>query len=374
MVYRKVKTPRDAKGSGALKLIERTSQSVFKSRIPPKSNANLRHAHSLTGARQIVRIDAQPWEERVADILRILETHRWQRANAAHATVEKANEAMLAAERKRAEVETFAEELEASNEEMRATAEEMRAANEELRVVTEDLERTNMDLERFVPAAEARIVAPLADLHGWLTELGQRSPKELDRETLAGLERAAGAAAGVGELVDGLVGYWRLVVEGGAFEPFDADRALDRALIHLEEPINAAGAEVTHDPLPRVVGDEDQISSLLERLVDNALVFRGDASPRVHVSAERASEEVADDAEESLGWVFSVEDNGRGIEPEHLPHVFALFHTAHEPAGLGIGLAAVWRIVRRHGGRTWVESEPGRGSTFYFTVPERADG
>ena len=178
-----IKTPRDAKGPKSLKILRKTSTSVFASKMPARSARNMKHSHSLKGARQIVRIDRQPWEERVAEILNVLEEHRYGRANAMHTAVSEAERAKQLAMKKMAEVETYAEEMQASNEEMRAT-------NEEMKVITEEMERASMDLERFVPAAEEIIQLPLQDICADADRLVEKYANTLsagDLEMLAGI-------------------------------------------------------------------------------------------------------------------------------------------------------------------------------------------
>jgi len=149
---------------------------------------------------------------------------------------------------------------------------------------------------------------------------------------------------------------------------------LARILVHLKMRIKESGAIITHDPLPTVMADEAQLVRLFQNLLGNALKFRGEEPPRIHISAKsipHSAFRIPHSAIEK-GWLFSVSDNGIGIDPQFKERIFVIFerlHTKEEYPGTGIGLAICKKIVERHGGRIWVESEPGKGATFYFTFP-----
>jgi light-regulated signal transduction histidine kinase (bacteriophytochrome) len=164
------------------------------------------------------------------------------------------------------------------------------------------------------------------------------------------------------ELIQGLLAYSRVETQGTPLQAVDSQAVLEQVLKNLQIAIAEDKALVTNDPLPMVVADGIQLSQVFQNLISNAVKFRGDRRPAIHVGVEN------DDAE----WRFSVRDNGIGIEPQYAERVFAIFqrlHTRDEYPGTGIGLAVCKRIVERHGGRIWVESEPGQGSTFSFTIP-----
>ena len=164
-------------------------------------------------------------------------------------------------------------------------------------------------------------------------------------------------------MINDLLAYSRVGTRGKPFARVDCESALQDALADLALAMEESGGTVTHDPLPFVEGDETQLGQLFRNLIGNALKFHGAEPPRVHVSAERM------DAE----WRFSVRDRGIGIDPRYTEAIFDVFqrlHTNAEYPGTGIGLAIAKKIVERHGGRIWVESEPGNGSIFYFTIPQ----
>jgi len=165
-------------------------------------------------------------------------------------------------------------------------------------------------------------------------------------------------------LISDMLSYARVGTSRKPFEMIDADAVLKRSLSNLRIHLEQNGAEVTHDPLPKVMADPLQLCQVLQNLISNAIKFHGDEKPHIHISAEQRGKE----------WVFSVSDNGIGIPAEYSESIFEIFQRLHnkkEYPGTGIGLATCKKIVERHGGRIWVKSDPGRGSTFYFTIPDK---
>jgi light-regulated signal transduction histidine kinase (bacteriophytochrome) len=168
-------------------------------------------------------------------------------------------------------------------------------------------------------------------------------------------------------LIDDLLTYSRAGVEPVNPEPTDMGDVLRQAQSHLAAEIRASGAQVTSDTLPSVTVDREQITQLMLSILGNAIKFRGEKRPVIHVSAKKTATE----------WVISVADNGIGIEAEFLPDLFDLFRRMQprdKYPGTGLGLAVARRIVERHGGRIWAQSEPWKGSTFYFSLPDRPSG
>jgi light-regulated signal transduction histidine kinase (bacteriophytochrome) len=164
-------------------------------------------------------------------------------------------------------------------------------------------------------------------------------------------------------LINDLLGYSRVTTQGKPFVPTDVEGVFDRVLQNLKIAIEESGAKVTHDPLPTVKADGVQLERLFQNLVGNAIKYRDKhVVPEVHVSAVRQDQE----------WIFSIRDNGIGINPQYYEKIFGIFqrlHTREEYSGTGIGLAVCKKIVERHGGRIFVESEEGKGSTFFFSLP-----
>ena len=174
-------------------------------------------------------------------------------------------------------------------------------------------------------------------------------------------------AARMKQLIEDLLAYSRVGTKGQDFRPVAVEGALRKALFNLRAAIEESSAAVTYDALPTVHADESQLAQLLQNLIGNALKFRSSDAPRVHVGVE----------ERDGGWVFSVRDNGIGIDPQYFERIFVIFQRLHSKAeysGTGIGLAICKKIVDRHGGRIWVESRPGEGSSFHFTLPRHKGG
>jgi signal transduction histidine kinase len=242
----------------------------------------------------------------------------------------------------------------------------LETANRELLKTKAALERSNRDLEQFAYVASHDLQEPLRMVAAYTQLLKQRYGGRLDADARDFIDYAAQGALRMQALIDDLLAYSRLTTRARPFEPVDCNGTLGRALADLRGAIQESGATVTSDPLPTIAGDEAQLCLVFQNLVANALKFRGDAPPRVHVSARRERGE----------WVFSVRDNGIGIDPQYADQLFAMFrrlHGSHYP-GSGIGLATCKNIVERHGGRIWFESAPGRGATFRFTLPDTQAG
>jgi light-regulated signal transduction histidine kinase (bacteriophytochrome) len=163
-------------------------------------------------------------------------------------------------------------------------------------------------------------------------------------------------------LIEDLLCYSRVGTRGKPFEPTDCNAVFEQALVNLKAAIAESGAEITRSDLPTLPADRSQLEQLFQNLLSNAIKFRHNSPPRIRVAAEVEGDH----------WVFSVADNGIGIESRFADRIFAIFqrlHTRREYPGTGIGLAICKKIVERHGGRIWMRSSPGQGSTFYFTLP-----
>ena len=245
-----------------------------------------------------------------------------------------------------------------------AAVAERRRAEEVLGEKVLELGRSNANLERFAYVASHDLQEPLRMVSSFTELLARRYKGKLDADAEEFIHFTLEGARRMRQLIEDLLSYSRMGSKGRRLDPTDFEKALARALENLRHSIEESGGVVTHDPLPRLVADEAQVVQVFLNLVGNAIKFRGEEAPRVHVSAERNCDE----------WVFTVHDNGIGVDPRHSERIFIMFqrlHSREKYPGTGIGLAICKKIVEGHGGRIWVESEPGRGARFYFTFPLR---
>lgn len=245
--------------------------------------------------------------------------------------------------------------------------EEFHAAQSELARRSQALARSNAELEQFAYVVSHDLQQPLGMISSYLELLERELGDEVAGDARDYLDRAVRGAERMQGMVDAVLGYARVDTRGRDFAPVDVGEVLGEVRDELAESIEAAGATITHDALPTVVADGAQLGQLLRNLVANAIKFVGDRPPRVHIGA-------TDDDDR---WTLSVRDNGIGIDPASTERIFVMFQRLHaqdEYPGTGIGLAICKRIVERHGGRIWVESQPHRGSTFFFTLPKRTGG
>ena len=238
-------------------------------------------------------------------------------------------------------------------------------AERELEEAINELERSNAELERFAYVASHDLKEPLRMIGSYLDLIQRRYEGELDDDADEFIGYAVDGADRMRRMIDDLLAYSRIGTEDVQFEPIDCDSVLERVQEDLTVAIEESDAEVVVDDLPTVEGDRHQLVQLFQNLISNAITYAGDADPRIEVSCRSTDGE----------WLFSVTDNGVGIGPDQTEEVFEIFSSGSDGSSTGIGLAICQKIVRRHGGEIWVESEPGVGSTFFFTIPaeRRAD-
>ena len=237
------------------------------------------------------------------------------------------------------------------------TAEALEQANAELA-------RSNAELEQFAYAASHDLQEPLRMVASFTQLLQRRYQGRLDDQADQFIHFAVDGATRMQRLINDLLTYSRVGRGGQPVADVSCEEAFDRAVQNLREAVRETAAVVTRGPLPRVKGDGTQLMQVFQNLIGNAIKFRGLSRPTIHVSARR-------DAARGE-WLFVVQDNGIGIEPRHLERIFVIFqrlHTQQEYPGSGIGLAVSRKIIERHGGSIWAESEPGKGSSFCFTLP-----
>ncbi|MGE5752582.1 MAG: ATP-binding protein, partial [Deltaproteobacteria bacterium] len=241
---------------------------------------------------------------------------------------------------------------------------ERKKAEDALRRQTDELSRSNAELEKFAYVASHDLQEPLRMISGFSQLLARRFEGKLGADADEYIGYMVDGANRMQRLINDLLSYSRVGTRGGTFEPTECSSVLEEALDNLGVAIRESGAEVRHDPLPTLETDRSQMVQLFQNLVGNALKFRGRERTRIHVSARQNGEE----------WIFTVADNGIGIDPKYFERIFTIFQRLHgkmEYPGTGIGLAICKKIVERHGGRIWLESEAGKGATFFFSIPAK---
>jgi PAS domain S-box-containing protein len=236
-----------------------------------------------------------------------------------------------------------------------------------LRKTVEELARSNAELEQFAYLASHDLQEPLRTVISYTQALEKRCRGKLDPEADEFISFIVGGATRMRSLIRGLLAYSQVGARKKPLRETDCNAVFDQAVSNLRTMIQESGAVVTRDSLPIVPADELQLGLLFKNLINNAIKFRGETPPRVHTSAQRDSDT----------WVFSVRDNGIGIGPQYAQRIFVIFRRLHggdQYPGTGVGLAICKRIAEQHGGRIWVESQPGQGATFYFTIPATREG
>jgi PAS domain S-box-containing protein len=236
-------------------------------------------------------------------------------------------------------------------------------SEQELAVANQVLEESNLELKQFAYIASHDLQTPLRSITGFVQLLQQEYEGKLDEQAQDWILRTVRAVARMQTLIRDLLSYSRVEARSGPFTQIPFLDIVNDALILLESSIHDFGGQVACDKLPIVMGDRSQLVQLMQNLIGNGLAYRSDKPPHIHISAKRSGKD----------WLFSVRDNGIGIDSKHYEQIFEIFkrlHNQKDQPGTGIGLAVCRRVVNRHGGKIWVESEPGHGSTFHFTIPE----
>ncbi|MBI3853134.1 MAG: PAS domain S-box protein [Verrucomicrobia bacterium] len=241
---------------------------------------------------------------------------------------------------------------------------ERRQNEKNLQTALTELRRSNEELERFAYVASHDLQEPLRMVSSYTQMLAQRYNDKLDDDARDFIRYAVEGATRMQQLINDLLEYSRMGTRGQSFESVDVNGVLGQVRVTLQSAIKQCQGLVTNEPLPTILADAPQLIRLVQNLISNAIKFRGKEPPHVHVAAVERLDE----------WIFSVRDNGIGIAAEYFDRIFLIFQRLHSQAeypGTGVGLAICKRIVERHGGRIWVESELGKGSVFYFTIPKQ---
>ena len=233
---------------------------------------------------------------------------------------------------------------------------------ERVKIRTKELAESNEDLKRFAYITSHDLREPLRMITNFLQLLERRYKDKLDQDAIDFINFAVDGAKRLDDMINDLLEYSRLTRIDLHFTQVNSEKALEETLIILKVLIEENNAVVTYDPLPNIIGDEILFIQLFQNLINNAIKYRSQETPQIHISAKK----------ENNQYLFSVKDNGIGIDSKHLDCIFTIFQRLHgkdEYEGTGIGLAIAEYIVHKFGGVIWVESELGKGSTFYFTIP-----
>lgn len=254
-------------------------------------------------------------------------------------------------------------ELLRANEQLERDIVERKRVQQELTSKMEELACSNADLEQFAYVASHDLQEPLRMVASYTQLLAHRYQGKLDADADEFIGFAVDGARRMQQLIEDLLSYSRLAKNGKALAWTQSEDAFRTAVGNLHEAIKDADALVSVGQLPDVYADASQLAALLQNLIGNAIKYRDQRRPEIQVDAQRRGCE----------WVFSVRDNGIGIEPQYFGRIFQMFqrlHSRKDYPGTGIGLALCKKIVERHGGRIWLESQPGMGTTFFFTIPQ----
>ncbi len=234
-------------------------------------------------------------------------------------------------------------------------------AEERLKQITAEMQRSNSELEQFAYVISHDLQEPLRMVASYTQLLAKRYRSKLDADADEFISYAVDGAKRMQALLYDLLEYSRVGTRGKPFRLVDCKDIIEQAMANLKVAIEESGAQVSCGNLHTIIGDEGQLVQLFQNLIGNAIKFRGQKAPQVHISARRRHNVL----------IFSVTDNGIGIDPQHNQSIFEIFrrlHTKEEYPGTGMGLAICKKIVERHGGRIWVQSQPEEGSTFHFTI------
>ncbi|MEH1947703.1 MAG: GAF domain-containing protein [Nostoc sp.] len=244
---------------------------------------------------------------------------------------------------------------------------------------SQELSRSNAELEQFAYVASHDLQEPLRMVTSYLQLLERRYKNQLDANADQFITYAVDGARRMQTLINDLLNYSRVSTRGQPFVPVDCSVVLEQVLANLQVAIADRKAVVTYDTLPQVMADATQLTQVFQNLIANAIKFCDRQQPLIHVGVRKGDADILDGKNLNFTrsedeWLFSVRDNGIGLESQYTERIFIIFQRLHgrdKYSGTGIGLAICKKIIERHGGRIWVESKLGQGSTFYFTIPDR---
>jgi light-regulated signal transduction histidine kinase (bacteriophytochrome) len=237
-----------------------------------------------------------------------------------------------------------------------------KVAADALAAKSEDISRSNRELEQFAYVASHDLQEPLRMVASYVQLLARRYKGKLDSEADEFIAYATDGAKRMQQLINDLLGYARIGQGHVVYQPIECQEVFDQVVESLDEKIREAGATLTHDALPQITANETQIIQLFQNLIENAIKFKSEEPPRIHVSAQAKKKQ----------WIFSFSDNGVGIAPEYKDRVFVIFQPLHNREaypGTGIGLAICKKIVEQHAGQIWVETKPRKGTEIRFSWP-----
>lgn len=262
-------------------------------------------------------------------------------------------------------------ELQSSNRKLEKEIGEHKATGKELHRAVVKLARSNKELEQFAYVASHDLQEPLRVVSGYVQLIQRRYADRLDADADQFIGYIVYGVTQMQQLITDLLNYSRVGTRGRPFMKVDLEAVLDRALANLKEVVRESDAHITHEPLPEIVGDETHLMQLFQNLIGNAVKFSGERRPKIDISVRQADGH----------WRFAVSDNGIGIDRKYWDKLFVIFqrlHTRQKYTGNGIGLAICKKIVERHGGKIWLDSKLGTGTTFFFTIkgdlPEESFG
>ncbi len=259
------------------------------------------------------------------------------------------------------QVKERTKELADTNDLLKMEIDEHKKTESQLEKSLEELKHSNRELEQFAYVASHDLQEPLRMVSSFTQLLQKRYKGKLDEDADEFIKFAVDGAQRMQQLINDLLIYSRVTTRGQEFKQVEMETILDESLFNLKLRIEENNAKITHEPLPTINADQIQIVQLLQNLIGNAIKFSGEKDPKIHISAGNNGDE----------WIFQVEDNGIGIDTQYYIRIFEVFQRLHERdtyPGTGIGLSICQKIVERHGGKIWVNSKPGEGSKFFFTI------